>query len=258
MASSKSSGFLELVKTFVFAGLIALVIRTVLFEPFNIPSGSMLPNLLIGDYLFVSKYAYGYSRHALPFSSYLPDFEGRILASQPERGDVVVFKLPRDDSTDYIKRVIGLPGDEIQVVDGILWVNGEPVDRKVDGTFANPGRPRGALPYQKYLETLPGGRSHDIIEVSDREMRSTFHNGRVIRGLPDSTEVYTVPEGHFFVMGDNRDNSKDSRFPDVGMVPFDNLVGRAEVIWFSIDGSFWNPLDWFNGIRVDRIFKSVE
>ena len=249
MAQRKSGGFIELVKTFVYAGLIALVIRTFLFEPFSIPSGSMIPTLLVGDYLFVSKYAYGYSRHSFPLSP--PLFEGRIFDSPPERGDVVVFKLPTDNSTDYIKRVIGLPGDRVQVIEGILHLNGEPVERTRIGPYPKDAQAGARIRYTHYRETLPNARSHAIIEESDS-------NQNLFSGLPDNTREYVVPEGHFFAMGDNRDNSKDSRYPDVGPVPFENLVGRAEVIFFSVDGSFLRVWEWLDTVRGDRLFKTID
>lgn len=238
MARKKAGGFAETVRTIAYAALIALVVRTFLFEPFNIPSGSMLPTLLIGDYLFVSKYSYGYSKHSFPFSPGL--FSGRILEQQPERGDVIVFKLPSDNQTDYIKRIIGLPGDRIMVRDGILHINGVPVSRqKIEGT--DPQAPGGTI----YLETLPNGVTHRIREVSDGE-------------FADNTREYEVPPGHYFVMGDNRDNSQDSRF--IGPIPAENLVGRAEILFFSVDGSatLWQVWRWPLAVRWSRPFNAVE
>lgn len=217
VADRKSSGLWETIKTIVYAILIALVVRTFAYEPFNIPSGSMKPTLLIGDYLFVSKFAYGYSRYSLPLG--LPLFEGRIFGRLPERGDVVVFKKPTDNKTDYIKRVIGLPGDRIQVIQGLLHINGAPVRIEPIGTFVDDDPPsyRAAL----LEETLPNGARHEILELTSS-------------GPQDNTRVYEVPAGHVFAMGDNRDNSQDSRFDDVGFIPVENLVGRAEIIFFSI------------------------
>ncbi|MBK8175682.1 MAG: signal peptidase I [Rhodospirillales bacterium] len=244
MASNKSNGFWELVKTVVYAVVIAVVVRTFLFEPFSIPSGSMIPTLLVGDYLFVSKYSYGYSRYSLPFG--MPLFSGRLLADQPERGDVVVFKLPTDNTTDYIKRVIGLPGDRIQLKNGLLYINDEPVKREPAGQFIAHSGLALAQTYHRYIETLPNGRQHPIIEISDS-------------GPFDNTGVYTVPEGSYFMMGDNRDSSRDSRFlSEVGYVPFENLIGRARVIFFSVDGealAFW---DWYKTVRFDRLFQIIE
>jgi signal peptidase I len=244
-----SGGWLESLKTILYAGLIAVGIRTVAFEPFNIPSGSMIPTLLVGDYLFVSKYSYGYSRHSMPFSPNI--FSGRVLGALPQRGDVAVFKLPRDNSTDYIKRIIGLPGDRIQVRGGVLHVNGQPVRRELLGPYTVEGDgPR--LVVRQYRETLPpsaGGEpvQHTVLEVSDDQ---PF----------DNTTEFVVPAGHVFAMGDNRDNSLDSRAMNaVGFIPVENLVGRAEFIFFSVDGSaaWWEVWGWPFAIRWGRIFSSV-
>ncbi|MEO3474127.1 signal peptidase I [Roseomonas sp. CAU 1739] len=244
-----TGGWLESVKTIVYAALIAIGIRTVAFEPFNIPSGSMIPTLLVGDYLFVSKFSYGYSRHSMPFSPNL--FNGRIFGSLPRRGDVAVFKLPRDGTTDYIKRIIGLPGDRIQVRAGRLYVNGEQVPRESLGPYTVEGDgPR--ITVRLYRETLPGSAglppvSHQILESTDD-------------GPFDNTVEFRVPEGHVFAMGDNRDNSLDSRAMNaVGFVPIENLVGRAEFIFFSVDGSasWWEVWAWPFAIRWSRIFSGV-
>ncbi len=238
----KGSGIGETVKIVIQALLLALIVRTFLFQPFNIPSGSMKSTLLVGDYLFVSKYAYGFSRYSLPFGPNL--FEGRIWAAEPERGDVAVFKLPRDNSTDYIKRVVGLPGDEIQMIDGVLHINGKAVEReKVDQWVDDDG-----IRYDRYKETLPNGVTYMTLD-------------RDPNGPEDNTQLYEVPEGHYFMMGDNRDNSQDSRvLSAVGYVPFENLVGRAEVIFFSVaDGaSAWQFWKWPWTVRWDRLFTSVE
>jgi len=243
MAQPKSSGFGELVRTIVYAVVIALAVRTFAYEPFSIPSGSMIPTLLVGDYLFVSKFSYGYSRYSLPFG--LPLLSGRIFAKEPDRGDVAVFKLPSDNKTDYIKRIIGLPGDRIQVTGGILHINGKAVKRQRDGYVAVSREMGNTRHFNGYIETLPNGKQHDIIEFSDDS-------------YSDDTPVYVVPGGTYFAMGDNRDSSKDSRFPSVGFVPFENLVGRAEFIFFSIDGSPWKIWEWFRTVRFDRIFQGIE
>ncbi|MCB9949028.1 MAG: signal peptidase I [Rhodospirillaceae bacterium] len=245
MATKKSSGIGETIKTIFYAVLIALGVRTFLYEPFNIPSGSMIPTLLEGDYLFVSKFSYGYSRFTIPFGFHL--FDGRILGGEPERGDVVVFKLPTDPSTDYIKRLIGLPGDRIQMIEGILHINGEAVPRRRVEDYVTTDRFGRTVRTTQYIETLPEGREHFIIERSDD-------------GFLDNTQEYVVPEGHYFFMGDNRDSSQDSRVLGVvGYVPAENLVGRAEFLWFSLepDASFWQIWRWPGSLRFERLFEGV-
>ena len=246
---AKDEGLFETVKVVVQALLIALVVRTVAFQPFNIPSGSLVPTLLVGDYLFVSKYSYGYSKHSIPFSP--PLFNGRIpgfLVSEPKRGDIAVFKLPKDNETDYIKRVIGLPGDRIQMISGVLNINGKPVERRRIEDFRTTdayGRPVSVPQYQ---ETLPGGVAHRVVERDGDN------------GYWDNTNLYTVPAGRFFMMGDNRDNSTDSRDEaSVGPVPFENFVGRAEIIFFSIDedASAWKIWQWPWTVRWGRIFTPI-
>ena len=245
MTDEKKGGWWESLRTIIYAVLVALVVRTFAYEPFNIPSGSMLPTLLVGDYLFVSKFSFGYSRHSLPLS--LPLIPGRVLFRSPERGDVVVFKLPTDNRTDYIKRIIGLPGDEIQVREGRLYINGTIVPRRPHGEFllAEPGSRSIGIP--EFVETLPGGREHLVLEVSDS-------------GTLDNTNVYRVPPGHYFAMGDNRDNSLDSRVPRaVGFIPTENLIGRAEFLFFSVDGSahIWEIWKWPWAIRWSRLFQPI-
>lgn len=248
MTQSSGSGWGETLRTIVYAVLLALGLRTFAYEPFSIPSGSMIPTLLIGDYLFVSKFSYGYSRFSLPFG--LPLFDGRVLGSveDVERGDVAVFKLPTDGKTDYIKRIVGLPGDEIQVVDGILHINGEAVERIEIGTGEVPSFAGSKTEVTEYTEILPNGVDHAIWEKSDNA------------GL-DNTEVFTVPEGHFFAMGDNRDSSQDSRVQSaVGFVPFENLIGRAEFIFFSHRGEaeVWEVWKWPQNIRWSRLFDGID
>jgi signal peptidase I len=204
----------------------------------------MKPTLLVGDYLFVSKFAYGYSRHSLPFS--LPLFDGRIFGSLPERGDVVVFKLPSDGHTDYIKRIVGLPGDKLQVQGGILHINGEPVQRThIANFYDDDGTSNGALP--QYEERLPNGKTYDVLDL-------------MAHGSLDDTRVYEVPEGHVFAMGDNRDNSLDSRVDGVGFIPIENLIGRAEIIFFSTNGSarFWEVWKWPMTIRFSRLLHLID
>ena len=248
--TGENGGIKETIKTVIIAVAVAMVIRTFAFEPFNIPSGSMKPTLLVGDYLFVSKFSYGYSRYSLPFG--LPLIPNRILFSEPERGDVAVFKLPTDTSTDYIKRIIGLPGDKVQVVKGVLHINGVSVQRRRVGNFLDKDeRARRYQQIPQYIETLPGGRKHLILEYTDENPFDISKS--------DTTRVFTVPIGHYFVMGDNRDRSQDSRFLNaVGFIPRRNLVGRAEIKFFSVDGSalkFWN---WPWSLRLDRFFDGIK
>ena len=246
MSTRSSTGtLLENVKTIVYAGLIAIGIRTIAFEPFSIPSASMVPTLLIGDYLFVSKYSYGYSKYSLPLS---PDiFSGRIFGRLPTRGDVAVFKYPRDPSIDYIKRIIGLPGDHIQMKSGQLYINGTQLSRVDVGDYIADDEGVRILE-KRYTETLPGGRKHPILKMAD------------YGGLNDTPE-FVVPEGTVFAMGDNRDNSSDSRDPNggVGYVPLENLVGRAEFVWFSVNATspWWQIWEWPFEIRWSRLITGI-
>nr|WP_255561688.1 signal peptidase I [Pseudohoeflea sp. DP4N28-3] len=233
----------ENIKVLIQALLLALVIRTLLFQPFSIPSGSMMSTLLIGDYLFVSKYSYGYSKYSIPMS---PDlFDGRIWGSEPERGDVAVFRLPSDPSVDFIKRVIGLPGDRVQMREGRLFINDEPVEREQVGTFeADDGSAGEGVPL--YRETLPNGVSYNTLDLTPNSPG-------------DNTREFVVPDGHYFMLGDNRDNSSDSRF-SVGYVPLENFIGRATIIFFSISDDT-SPLEiwkWPSELRFDRFFKSAQ
>jgi signal peptidase I len=255
-------GIVETIKTIVYALLIAGIFRTLFFQPFWIPSGSMKDTLLIGDFLFVNKMAYGYSRYSCPFS--MCPITGRILASEPERGDVVVFRHPVNGS-DFIKRLIGLPGDTVQLRQGQIILNGQPIPQTPAGqfeeTYTRQG-PMGHMPRcensagavgvganctkSRFTETLPGGRSFDVLNIDTN-------------GFADNTDVFTVPPGQYFFMGDNRDNSQDSRYGQavggVGFVPGANLIGRADRIMFSSAGS---SLFYIWTWRSDRFFKAVE
>ncbi len=252
LVKKKSEGLWDTARTVLYAVLIALFIRTLAFEPFNIPSGSMIPTLLVGDYLFVSKFSYGYSHHSLPLSPMI--FSGRILNTVPKRGDVAVFKLPSDNSTDYIKRLMGLPGDTIQMRAGRLYINDKILPRKRIEDFVMHDQRGNFSAIPQYIETLPNGRQHRILEKDGD------------RGPLDNTPVFTVPAGHYFAMGDNRDNSLDSRVPNersmngVGFVPAENLVGRAEIMFFSTDGSaaWWEVWGWLPAMRFSRFFSVIE
>lgn len=236
----------EFVKTAVIAVVIALFIRSIFFEPFNIPSGSMKPSLLVGDYLFVNKPAYGYSKYSFPFG--IAPIDQRIWPKQPQRGDVIVFALPNNTSIDYIKRLIGMPGDTVQVKRGRLYINGKMIEREFVGIETDIDESGQSRELSHYIETLPGGIKHSIYEESDQE-------------FPDNTPLFTVPEGHYFMMGDNRDHSQDSRFADkVGPIPFENIVGRADFLFFSTNGhaglfEFWK---WPWTVRYDRLFKDID
>ena len=249
---------IELLKAMMTAALIALCIRSFVFEPFNIPSGSLLPTLQIGDYLFVEKYAYGYDKYSFPFGVF--NFEGKFFSSDVKRGDIAVFRQPKQVGVDYIKRIIGLPGDKIQVKGGILNINGKPVMRDFRNIEEVKDDDRATL-YKRFIETLPNGVQHYIYEISDEEML-------------DNTKVYEVPEGYYFAMGDNRDSSQDSRVMDrVGFIPAENLIGRAWFIFFSTEGighkcdrqgSYavlsslgCKLVEWPQAIRFSRLLKNV-
>ena len=259
--SSADGGVVETIKTIVYALLIAGLFRSLFFQPFFIPSESMKDTLLIGDFVFVNKMAYGYSRYSCPWA--ICPISGRILASEPERGDVVVFRHPTNGQ-DFIKRLIGLPGEKVQVRDGVVFINGAEVPQVPAGTFEEVMEPQGAMRSRprcendpvgdgatctrsRAIETLPNGVAHSVLNITHSE------------GLPDNTDVFDVPEGMYFFMGDNRDNSTDSRFSPsaggVGFVPAENLIGRADRIMFSSAGSrMWFFWTW----RSDRFFKAVE
>lgn len=266
----------EIVKTLFWAAVIAIVIRTFAYEPFNIPSSSMVPTLLIGDYLFVSKSAYGYGKYSFPGD--LVPVEGRIWEGDPKRGEVIVFRPPGEPETDFIKRLIGMPGDRVQMRQGRLFINDVMVERQRIEDYVNPDRP-GAGPVAQYLETLPGGVTHRIIEEAN-----DF-------GSNDDTPTFLVPAGHYFMMGDNRDGSADSRelsalkfasqaeydakckgadtvidgstadcFSKVGFVPKENLIGPAKILFWSYDSSnkWYNPITWITALRFGRLFNVID
>ena len=239
-SGSQENSTWEFIKIILQALVLAIVVRTLIFQPFSIPSGSMMPNLLVGDYLFVSKFSYGYSRYSVS-SNFDMKFKGRVWSSEPKRGDVIVFKFPPNTQLDYIKRLVGLPGDKIQVIDSVLHINGVPVKRERKGSFVDK---ETGVSVPIYVETMPNGVSYETLDI------------RLTDG--DNTDVFEVPAGHYFMMGDNRDNSSDSRYA-VGYVPAENLVGRAKFVFFSVsDGAhplaFWR---WFSTMRTERFFRGL-
>ena len=263
-ASGAFAEFWEIVKTLLWAGVIAIVIRTFAYEPFNIPSSSMVPTLLVGDYLFVSKFSYGYSKYSFPGG--IVPVEGRIWEGAPTRGEVVVFRPPGEVETDFIKRVVGVPGDSVQVRQGILYINDVAVQRQRIEDYVDPEVPSMVIP--QYLETLPGGVTHRIIETQGD------------LGRLDDTPTFVVPPDHYFMMGDNRDNSSDSRegisgdpkckvtinesnrdcMGKVGFVPKENLVGPAKILFWSYVPSvkWYNPVTWVTALRYERLLNVIE
>ena len=244
MTKGKKNSFFGNLKSIFIAIFIALLIRSFIFEPFNIPSGSMKPNLLVGDFIFVSKYSYGVSKHSLPFS--IPLIPGKIFSNTPERGDVVVFKTPENNRTDYIKRVIGLPGDKIEIKNGIIFINGSEILRKKLNDFIDTDNKTSNKRVRMYNEYF-FNKEINILDITDN-------------GIADNTQLFNVPENHFFVMGDNRDNSQDSRFiSTVGFIPYANLVGKAQFIFFSLENArFLQIWKWPNSIRYERIFQKIQ
>ena len=240
----KKNNLINNFKSIILAVFIAILIRSFIVEPFNIPSGSMKPNLLVGDFIFVSKWSYGYSKHSLPFS--IPLIPGKFFARLPDRGDIVVFKTPYDNRTDYIKRVIGLPGDEIEIINGQIFINSKIIIKEKIDDFIDIDKYNNTKRIRKYKEYF-----YDIeIDVLDL----------LDNGIVDNTQLYKVPKKHFFVMGDNRDNSQDSRFLNkVGFVPFENLVGKAQIIFFSLENSrFFEVWKWPFAIRYERLMKKIK
>ena len=246
MKKTNNNKLTDNLKTLGLAILAALTIRSFLFEPFSIPSGSMYPTLVVGDYLFVSKYSYGFSRHSFPLST--PLVPKRIFYSSPKRGDVIVFKTPTDNKTDYIKRLIGLPGDTIKMVENEIFLNGKKIERKklndeiYSDTFNRQTR------VTRYMETLPGGKNYEVFEM----------NNDVTIYDTNNVQELVVPDNQFYVIGDNRDNSQDSRF--IGGIPKDNLVGQGALVFLSFDskkGRWWKVWTWFSALRKDRFFTSL-
>jgi signal peptidase I len=258
--AARGGGVGETLRFLLFLFLAAVIVRTFILAPFMIPSGSMLPRMMIGDYLFVAKWPYGFSRYAFPFG--LARFEGRLFGGDPERGDIVIFRYPGKDE-DYVKRLIGLPGDRVQMRGGRLFLNGKAVPKVRIADFLMPRTPNSACrfvgdyrpalvrrgdetfcPYPRYRETLPNGRSYEVLDQTLSEA--------------DDTAVFVVPDGHYFMMGDNRDDSADSRFPvsdlGVGFLSRDNVIGRPLITFWSTDGSAsWiKPWTWFTAARWDR------
>tara|TARA_B100001057_G_scaffold211383_1_gene211850 strand:- start:2361 stop:3095 length:735 start_codon:yes stop_codon:yes gene_type:complete len=238
--------FIENIKTLFYALLIAIIIRSLLIQPFYIPSSSMEPSLLVGDRIFVTKYSYGYSKHSFPFSP--PIFKGRIISNEPKIGDVVVFKTPSDNRTDYIKRLIGIPGDRIQFIDSNLYINNSDVFKsrvsKKDKIYCG----NNIIDVFTFEETLSNGKKYNTVYLKDY----SFQN----------SDPFIVPDNHYFFLGDNRDCSKDSRFlSSVGYVHKDNLVGKAQFIFFSSDkniGSVFSFWKWDKSLRFNRFFKKID
>jgi len=239
-AGNKKLRFYETWAFIIFFCLILpMSFRSLFYAPFHIPSGSMKPTLLIGDFIFVAKGAYGYSRYSFPLGIDL--FSGRINAKQPKRGDIIVFRPPPTPGTDFIKRLIGLPGDSIQIIEGELYINNKKVERKRIEDFVE-DEPNGSVQrYKQYIETLPNGVSYRVLDdISDNPL--------------DNTPAFFVPNRHYFFMGDNRDHSADSRTTTVGLVPEQNLIGRTEIIFFSVSDSLWKFWNWFSTMRGERFW----
>ena len=246
---------IEVFKTFVFAIVIAIFLRSVAYEPFTIPSGSMKPNLLVGDFLFVSKFSYGFSKYSVPYGRYLP-FNGRIFFSKPKRGDIAVFKFPGDNKTDYIKRIIGLPGDTVRISEGNIFINEIKIIRKKVGKFEDMHRNGYMERFDLYKETMDLGKEYLVIDDIAFDGIIGPYNSNGTQFDVNNTMNYTVPEGHYFVMGDNREHSSDSRImSQVGYVPEINLVGKGAIIFLSIEYGN-NYLELF-GVKLIKLPKSI-
>lgn len=232
-----------------------LIFSTLFYKPFNIPSGSMIPNLLIGDFLVVNKFCYGYTRYGMPFGADINWFEKTYYYTEPKVGDIVVFHNEKDDKKDYVKRLIGLPGDKIQMKNGKLWVNGKecPLQKIEDFPYLLENGEIIMVP--QYVETLPNGVKHTIIKTVPFGHARSFYNNPDYS--PDNTPEYVVPEGHMFVMGDNRDNSMDSRFMNerIGYVELSKLMGKVEMLFFSTSAKWYQPWKWPTGLRLERILQ---
>jgi len=239
----KKKSNLDSIKTIFYAIFIALLIRSLIVEPFNIPSGSMKPTLLVGDFLFVKKWSYGYSKHSLPFS--LPIIKNRIFYNLPTRGDVAVFKTPSDNKTDYVKRIIGLPGDKVKILNGVVYLNSKAISKIQINNFVDIDKYNNISNIAQFEEKI-SGKIYRTLDIN-------------YDGMYDNTIEYLVPEDHFFVLGDNRDNSQDSRFlKSVGFIPKENLVGKAWFIFFSLKNSrFYEIWKWPKSIRGSRIFQLI-
>ncbi len=243
MTKAKKNSFFSNLKSILIAIFIALLIRSFIFEPFNIPQDQW-SQISLWEIYFVSKYSYGFSKHSLPFSA--PIIPGKIFSNTPERGDVVVFKTPENNRTDYIKRVIGLPGDKIEIKNGIIFINGSEILRKKLNDFIDTDNQTSNKRVRMYKEYF-FNKEINILDITDN-------------GIADNTQLFNVPENHFFVMGDNRDNSQDSRFiSTVGFIPYKNLVGKAQFIFFSLENArFLQIWKWPNSIRYERIFQKIQ
>ncbi|WP_370931615.1 signal peptidase I [Bartonella sp. DGB1] len=238
-----NDGFWGNIKALLYAALIVLIVRSFIIQPVKIPSGSMRPTLLVGDYLFISKMAYGYSKFSIPVT--FDFFSGRLWGSEPKRGDIAVFRLPSDNSVDYIKRVIGLPGETVQLINGLIYINGKAIERQKLPDLNDKDVTDINGPVELYKETLPNGVSYNSIYIFPES-------------IANNTKVYRIPEGHYFMLGDNRDNSLDSRF-EVGFVPYENFIGKANIIFLSLNdvARIWEIWKWPLAIRYNRLFTWV-